>query len=97
MKNNQSDRKKSSIPFRLNRKSFFGVMSLVYQELLDKVLTKINIKLPKEEEVLNLVRKKSKQNSQNSQNKLIIFGDELLFSSILDGNGTSSPSGLPAP
>ena len=36
MKNNQSDRKKSSIPFRLNRKSFLGVMSLVYQELLDK-------------------------------------------------------------
>ena len=60
MKNNQSERKKSSIPFRINRKSFFGVISLVFQELIETIFTKFKIKLPKEEEVLNLVRSKSK-------------------------------------
>ena len=60
MKNNQSERKKSSIPFRINRKSFFGVISLVFQELIETIFTKFKIKPPKEEEVLNLVRNKSK-------------------------------------
>ena len=103
MKNNQSDRKKSSIPFRINRKSFFGVMSLVYQELLDKVLTKINIKLPKEDEVLNLVRKKAKQNDPESilrvidnyaykKTFLMNIGDEkgfILERAIIDSNASN--------
>ena len=41
MKNNQSERKKSSLPFRLNTKSFFGVISLITQELIEKFLIKI--------------------------------------------------------
>ena len=44
MKNNQSERKKSSIPFRINRKSFFGVISLIFQELIETIFTKFKIK-----------------------------------------------------
>ena len=59
MKNNQLERKKSSIAFRINRKSFLGVISLVFQELMENIFTKFKIKIPKEEEVLNLVRLKA--------------------------------------
>ena len=48
MKNNQSERKKSSLPFRVNKKSFIGVISLVFQELIEVILTRFKIKLPKE-------------------------------------------------
>ena len=66
MKNNQSERKKSSLPFRVNKKSFIGVISLICQELTEIILTRFNIKLPKEEEVLNKVRTKAKFNDPNS-------------------------------
>ena len=66
MKNNQSERKKSSLPFRVNKKSFSGLISLVYQELIEIILTRFKIKLPKEEEVLNQVRTKAKFNDANS-------------------------------
>tara|TARA_B100001057_G_scaffold428186_1_gene453461 strand:- start:3512 stop:4276 length:765 start_codon:yes stop_codon:yes gene_type:complete len=66
MKNNQSERKKSSLPFRVNKKSFIGVISLVCQELTEIILTRFNIKLPKEEEVLNKVRTKAKFNDPDS-------------------------------
>ena len=66
MKNNQSERKKSSLPFRVNKKSFIGVISLVFQELIEVILTRFKIKLPKEEEVLNQVRTKAKFNDANS-------------------------------
>ena len=56
MKNNQSHRKKSSMPFRVNRKSILGIISLVVQELIDKLLTETKIKKPKEIEVLDNVR-----------------------------------------
>jgi catechol O-methyltransferase len=66
MKNNQSERKKSSLPFRVNKKSFIGVISLVCQELTEIILTRFYIKLPKEEEVLNKVRTKAKFNDPDS-------------------------------
>lgn len=66
MKNNQSERKKSSLPFRVNKKSFIGVISLVFQEFIEVILTRFKIKLPKEEEVLNQVRTKAKFNDANS-------------------------------
>ena len=71
MKNNQSDRKKSSIPFRINRKSFLGVISLIFQELIEVIFTKFKIKLPKEQEVLNLVRLKA--NSYNPDSVLEVI------------------------
>ena len=71
MKNNQSERKKSSLPFRLNTKSLLGVISLITQELIEKFLIKINYKLPKEEEVLQLVKKHSKFNDPDSVLKII--------------------------
>ena len=98
MKNNQSQRKKSSVPFRINRKSFLGVISLVFQELIENILSKFKIKLPKEEEVLNLVRIKAKLNHPESvldvideyaykKTFLMNIGDEkgqLLESAIID-------------
>ncbi len=71
MKNNQSKAKKSSLPFRVNRKSIFGILSLIIQELSDSLLTKIKLKLPKEEEVLNRVRNKAVPNSPDSILKII--------------------------
>tara|TARA_B100002019_G_scaffold62691_1_gene53739 strand:+ start:1799 stop:2563 length:765 start_codon:yes stop_codon:yes gene_type:complete len=98
MKNNQSQRKKSSVPFRINRKSFLGVISLFFQELIENILSKFKIKLPKEEEVLNLVRIKAKLNHPESvldvideyaykKTFLMNIGDEkgqLLESAIID-------------
>ena len=55
--------KKSKLPFNINRKSFLGVLSLAYQEIIDSFLTKTKIKKPKEEEVLDLVRRKAKKNN----------------------------------
>ena len=71
MKNNQSERKKSSLPFRINKKSFFGVMSLITQEFVENFLTKINYKLPKEDEVLHLVKTHSILNNPDSVLKII--------------------------
>ena len=66
MKNNQSERKKSSMPLRINRKSFLGVLSIIAQELIESISTKIKIKKPKEEEVLSNVRLKAELNNPNS-------------------------------
>ena len=66
MKNNQSDRKKSSMPLRINRRSFLGVLSLIAQELLESISTKLKLKKPKEEEVLINVRLKAEPNNPNS-------------------------------
>ena len=46
MKNNQSERKKSSMPLRITRKSFLGVLSLIAQELIESISTKLKIKKP---------------------------------------------------
>ena len=54
--------KKSKMPFNINRKSILGVLSLVYQEIIDSFLTKTKIKKPKELEVLELVKKKAIKN-----------------------------------
>ena len=66
MKNNQSERKKSSMPLRINRRSFLGVLSLIAQELLESISTKLKLKKPKEEEVLINVRLKAEPNNPNS-------------------------------
>ena len=66
MKNNQSERKKSALPFRINKQSFFGVLSLIFQELIDRLLTKFHFRLPKEEEVLRRVRKNAIANDPSS-------------------------------
>ena len=71
MKNNQSHRKKSSMPFRVNRKSILGIISLVVQELIDKLLTETKIKKPKEIEVLDNVRKYAIQGQPESVLKII--------------------------
>tara|TARA_X000000368_G_scaffold128196_1_gene100769 strand:+ start:595 stop:912 length:318 start_codon:yes stop_codon:yes gene_type:complete len=63
--------KKSKLPFNINRKSFLGVLSLAYQEIIDSFLTKTKIKKPKEEEVLDLVRRKAKKNNPESVLKVI--------------------------
>ena len=66
MKNNQSERKKSSMPLRINKKSFLGVLSLITQELIESISTKLKLKKPKEEEVLMNVRLKAEPNNPNS-------------------------------
>ena len=66
MKNNQSERKKSALPFRINKQSFLGVLSLIFQELIDRLLTKFHFRLPKEEEVLRRVRKNAIANDPSS-------------------------------
>ena len=71
MKNNQSERKKSSMPLRINRKSFMGVLSLIAQELIESISTKFKLKKPKEEEVLLNVRLKAETNNPNSVLKII--------------------------
>ena len=63
--------KKSKMPFKINRKSILGVLSLVYQEIIDSFLTKTKIKKPKELEVLELVKKKAIKNNPNSILKII--------------------------
>ena len=63
--------KKSKMPFNINRKSFLGVLSLAYQEIIDSFLTKTKIKKPKEEEVLDLVRLKATKNDPKSILKII--------------------------
>ena len=63
--------KKSKMPFNINRKSILGVLSLVYQEIIDSFLTKTKIKKPKELEVLELVKKKAVKNNPNSILKII--------------------------
>ena len=63
--------KKSKMPFNINRKSFLGVLSLAYQEIIDSFLTKTKIKKPKEEEVLDLVRRKARKNNPESILKVI--------------------------
>ena len=59
------------MPFNINRKSFLGVLSLAYQEIIDSFLTKTKIKKPKEEEVLDLVRLKATKNDPKSVLKII--------------------------
>ena len=71
MKNNQSERKKSSLPFNINIKSFFGVISLISQEIIEKILTSLKFKSPKEDEVLKLVRSKANHNDPESVIKII--------------------------
>ena len=71
MKNNQSERIKSSLPFRINKKSFIGVISLITQELIERILTKLRFKLSKEDEVLQLVRAKANPNNPESILKII--------------------------
>jgi catechol O-methyltransferase len=66
MKNNQSERKKSSMPLRITRKSFLGVLSLIAQELIESISTKFKLKKPKEEEVLLNIRLKAEPNNPNS-------------------------------
>ena len=63
--------KNSKMPFNINRKSILGVLSLVYQEIIDSFLTKTKIKKPKELEVLELVKKKAIKNNPNSILKII--------------------------
>ena len=63
--------KKSKMPFNINRKSILGVLSLIYQEIIDSFLTKTKIKKPKELEVLELVKKKAIKNNPNSILKII--------------------------
>ena len=63
--------KKSKMPFNINRKSILGVLSLVYQEIIDSFLTKTKIKKPKELEVLEIVKKKAIKNNPNSILKII--------------------------
>ena len=63
--------KKSKMPFNINRKSILGILSLVYQEIIDSFLTKTKIKKPKEFEVLELVKKKAIKNNPNSILKII--------------------------
>ena len=70
--------KKSKMPFNINRKSILGVLSLVYQEIIDSFLTKTKIKKPKELEVLELVKKKAIKNNPNSILKII---DDYAFKS----------------
>ena len=48
-----------------------GVLSLIYQEIIDSFLTKTKIKKPKELEVLELVKKKAIKNNPNSILKII--------------------------
>ena len=71
MKNNQSERKKSALHFRINKQSFLGVLSLIFQELTDRFLTKFHFRLPKEEEVLRRVRKNAIANDPSSVLKII--------------------------
>ena len=71
MKNNQSERKKSSLPFNINKKSFFGVISLISQEIIERFLTSLRLKLSKEDEVLKLVRAKANLNDPESVLKII--------------------------
>ena len=59
------------MPFNINRKSILGVLSLIYQEIIDSFLTKTKIKKPKELEVLELVKKKAIKNNPNSILKII--------------------------
>ena len=63
--------KKSKMPFNINRKSILGVLSLIYQEIIDSFLTKTKIKKPKELEVLELVKKKAIKNNPYSILKII--------------------------
>ena len=63
--------KKSKMPFNIDRKSILGVLSLIYQEIIDSFLTKTKIKKPKELEVLELVKKKAIKNNPNSILKII--------------------------
>ncbi len=63
--------KKSKMPFNINKKSILGILSLVYQEIIDSFLTKTKIKKPKELEVLELVKKKAIKNNPNSILKII--------------------------
>ena len=63
--------KKSKMPFNINRKSILGVLSLIYQEIIDSFLTKTKIKKPKELEVLELVKKKAIKNKPDSILKII--------------------------
>ena len=63
--------KKSKMPFNINRKSILGVLSLIYQEIIDSFLTKTKIKKPKELEVLEIVKKKAIKNNPNSILKII--------------------------
>jgi len=71
MKNNQSERKKSSMPLRISRKSILGVLSLIVQELIESISTKFKLKKPKEEEVLFNIRLKAESNNPNSVLKII--------------------------
>ena len=71
MKNNQSERKKSSLPFNINKKSFFGVISLISQEIIERILTGLKFKQSKEDEVLKLVRAKANHNDPESVLKII--------------------------
>ena len=66
MKNNQSERRKSSMPLRINRRSILGVLSLIAQELNESLSLKFKLKKPKEEEVLSNVRAKAERNNPDT-------------------------------
>ena len=63
--------KKSKQPFNINRKSLLGILSMVFQEIKDTLLTKSKIKKPKEQEVLELVKRKAKRGDTDSILKII--------------------------
>ena len=59
------------MPFNINKKSFFGVISLISQEIIERILTGLKFKSSKEDEVLKLVRAKANQNDPESVLKII--------------------------
>lgn len=63
--------KKSKQPFNVNRKSLLGILSIAYQEILDTLLSKSKLKKPKEQEVLELVKRKAKRGNADSILKII--------------------------
>lgn len=63
--------KKSKQPFNVNRKSLLGILSMAYQEILDTLLSKSKLKKPKEQEVLELVKRKAKRGNADSILKII--------------------------
>ena len=63
--------KKSKQPFNINRKSLLGILSMIFQEIMDTLLTKSKIKKPKEQEVLELIKRKAKRGDADSILKII--------------------------
>lgn len=58
--------KKSKQPFNINRKSLLGLLSMIIQEFIEKLLTTSKLKKSKENQVLDLVRRKAIKNNPDS-------------------------------